>query len=434
MPRRRWLLLGLLAGFGFYVFGLIAPAALTVAAFAGAARPGLRRALPPALAGLAVGAAPILYDNVAHGFVNIRHLLVTAPTAGPGEGVVRVARNLARLAAHDLPAFFTPWIDDFVPTIPADAWAYAGALGLLVLAQAAATRGDWARWARRVRDPRAHPTPGPALLPVVLVAAYLVAYAASRFAGQTPRYLLGLYPILAVLAAVGAARLLSGPARPLRAVGGLAVVLLAGIGVARAALVPRPSQLREYTVVSRGDSTPRLLEFLRGEGIRVVFATPPIKWRVLWEGRGDVLAATWFFPQEDWYRYPEFERDAVERAVWQGERAAIVTHARFAYEAFRVSFSPRIAPSLLASRELWEDALAQRGITYRCDPVGEYLVYHAFSENVPAVLRARELTIDARKLIESGEDLATARLYLERARSLDPKDPEIMRLLLATQR
>ncbi len=430
MARRRWFLIGLLAGFGFYVFGLIAPAALTVAAFALAARPGLRRSLPPAIAGLALGAAPILYDNVAHGFVNIRHLVMTAPTAGLGEAAARFLRHVAGLASRDLPAFFTPWIDDFVPVIPGDAWVYAGALAALCIAHAAATRGEWARWARRARDPRAHAAPGPALLPVVFVAAYLAAYAASRFAGQTPRYLLGLYPLLAVLAAAGAARLLAA-SRPLRAFGALAVALLAGIGVARAALLPRPSELREYAVVSRGDSVARLLEFLRREKIRIVFAAPPIKWKVLWEGRGEVLAATWFFPQEDWYRYPDFEREAVDRAVWQGEPAAIVTHARFAYETFRASL---VLPSLLGSRELWEGALAQRGITYRCDPVGEYLVYHAFSKNVPAFLRARELTRDAGKLIEAGQDLAAARLYLDRARTLDPEDPEIMRLLLKTQR
>jgi len=430
MARRRWILIGLLAGFGFYVFGLIAPAALTVAVFAVAARPGLRRALPPALAGLALGAAPILYDNVAHGFVNIRHLVMTAPTAGLGEAAARFLRHFAGLASHDLPAFFTPWIDDFVQVIPGDAWVYAGALAALCLAHAIATRGDWALWARRARDPRAHAAPGPALVPLVFVAIYLAAYVASRFAGQTPRYLLGLYPLIAVLAAAGAARLLAGGSRPLRALAALAVALLAGIGVARAALLPRPAELREYAVVSRGDSAARLLEFLRREKIRIVFATPPIKWKVLWEGRGEVLAATWFFPQEDWYRYPDFERDAVDRAVWQGEPAAIVTHARFGYETFRVSL---VLPSLLGSRALWEGALAQRGITYRCDPVGEYLVYHAFSKNVPAFLRARELTADARKLIETGQDLATARLYLDRARSLDPEDPEIMRLLLETQ-
>lgn len=422
----RWLLIGAVAGFAFYLFGMIAPAAITIAIFLAASRSGLARGLPALFAGLLAGAAPIIYDNVAHGFVNIRHLLTTAPSGSLGESLARFFRHVARLFSHDLPAFFMPWIDDFVPSIPADAWLYGLALLALAATHAAASRSDWRLWWRRARDPRHNGAPGPALVPLVFVGVYLAAYAASRFAGQTPRYLLGLYPLLAILAAAGAAHLLASASRPRRLAGGLLVAILAVIGVGRAAGLPRASELREYGVISRGESVTRLLDFLRRENIRIVFAAPPIKWKILWEGQGDVLAATWFFPQEDWYRYPDFEREAVDRAVWQEEPAAIVTHAHFAYETFRASLA---LPSLLASRDIWEGALAQRGITYRCEPVGEYLVYHAFSRNVPRLLRARELAAEGRKLLESGER-ASAQLYLDKARSLDPEDPEISRLLL----
>ncbi len=421
---RRWFLAGAVGGFAFYVFGLIAPTLIALGILCAAARPGIRRALLPVLGGFAVGAAPLIYDNVAHGYVNLRHLLTPA-SAGGAAGLVRLGRNLARFVAHDLPAFFSPWIDDFVPRIPPDAWAAAIATFLLAAAAAVRSRSDWRRWLNRALRPADNAAPGPALAPLLFVVVYLVVYSGSRFAGQTPRYLFGLYPLLAVLAASGAAGLVAGPSRPGRVAGALLAALLAVVGIGRAALLPRPSQLREYKVVSSGESVPALLDLLRREKIDVIFATPPIKWKVLWEGRGEVLAATLFFPQEDWYRYSSFENEALGRAAYDHRPAAIVTHARFAYESFLPSM---VLPSLLASRAVWEGALAQRRIAYRCEPVGDYLVYHGFSANVPALLRARELTTEARRLLEGGQR-GQAQLCLDRAKALDPADPEIDRLL-----
>jgi 4-amino-4-deoxy-L-arabinose transferase-like glycosyltransferase len=428
LSSRRWLLLGAVAGFAFYLFGLIAPAIVTVGAFLLAARAMTWRSLAATGGGFLLGAAPIVYENVRHRFVNVRHLL----SSPEGDGVVArlrdVVAHVARLITHDLPAFFTPWIDDFVTEIPPDAWALFAATSMLGVAHVVATRDRWRvawRCAFMRRDAeRTQPHLAP-LLPIVYVAIYALLYAASRFAGVTPRYLLALYPMLAILAANGAAALIRSPARARRLVGWTLACAVAAIGLARAALFIGPATTREYNVATRGESVPAMIALLERENARVVFATPPIKWKILWEGRERILAATHFLPQEDWFRRPQLEQDALERAAWGDEPAAFVTHADFAYER---AWGTNEVRSLLASRERWEDALAARRVTYRRERAGDYLVYWAFSKNVPRLLLAREFYVKGKHFVETGNAVEALK-NLERARALDPEDPEIELLL-----
>lgn len=420
---KRWLLLGALAGFAFYVFGLIAPmiAALAIVLIAARALP--RRALAPLGAGLLAGAAPLAYENLRHDFVNLRHLVSSGAEGGIGARAALFAEKLARLASHDLPAFFTPWIDDFVVRVPPDAWVFAAAMLALCAAQAWSARRAWSgAWrAFRGRDARV----SPALLPPLYVAVFALAYAASRFAGVTPRYLIALYPTIAVMAACGAAPLFDSPRRPARVAGALAVGALLAISAARAVLYVGPATTREYNVATRGDSVPQLLALLDRAGARVVFAAPPIKWKILWAGKERILAATHFFSQEDWFRFPEFERTALERAAWGDEPAAFVTHADFAYER---AWGTNDVRSLLASRERWEEALAARGVRYERERAGDFLVYWGFSRNVPRLLLAREFFVKGKYFVEQG-DRAEAVSHLERAAALDAEDLEIARLL-----
>jgi len=420
---RRWLLLGALAGFAFYIFGLIAPAIATLAIVLVAARAVPRRALALLAAGVLAGAAPLVYENVRHRFVNLRHLVSTGESGGLASRAAEFVQNLARLAAHDLPAFFTPWIDDFVAEVPADAWAFAAAMLVLCGAQAWAARRTWGAAWRAFRTDRGRVSP--ALIPPLYVAIFAIAYAASRFAGVTPRYLLAVYPMIAVMAACGASALFGSPRRAARAAAALGVFILLAIGAARAVLFVGPATTREYNVATRGESIPQLLALLDRTGARVVFATPPIKWKILWEGEERILAATHFYSQEDWFRYPEIERTALERAAWGDEPAAFVTHADFAYER---AWGTNDVRSLLASRERWEEALAARGVRYELERAGDFLVYWGFSRNVPRLLLAREFFVKGKYFVENG-DRAEAVSHLERAAALDAEDPEIARLL-----
>jgi len=421
---------GAAGGFALYVFGLIAPALITLGLLMAMRRPPWKSAAAAA-AGLVAGAAPILYDNVAHGFVNLRHLTTPGPAGGPQGAAARFASKLAGLFTHDLAGFFTPWIDDFAPSASLDSWIYAILVVGLVAVAFAASRHAWRDWLRRARPGAAERArneearAGFKIAPLLYVAVYALAYAASRFAGLTPRYLLALYPMLAVAAAAGAGHLIGSARRGTRALGWSLVGALIAIGGVRGALLPRPAELREYNVVSRGDSTTRLIAFLREHDISIIFATPPIKWRTLWEGREEILASSLYFPQDDEFRYPRYGREAAQRAARGGERSAFVTHAAFLYE--RAPAASEV-PSILTSRELWEGALASRGITYSRERVGDYLVYHGFSRNLPGLLAARALVFEARERIEAGR-AGEARELLATARELDPEDPEIARLL-----
>ncbi|MFN0152093.1 MAG: hypothetical protein ACKVU1_15435 [bacterium] len=426
----RWVLLGALAGFAFYIFGLIAPAIVTLAVVLVAARAVPRRALAPLAAGLVAGAAPIVYENVRHRFVNLRHLVTPGKSDGFAARVADLAGNFVQLATHDLPAFFTPWIDDFVERVPLDAWAFAAAMLVLCVAQAWSARPAWSDAWRAFRTHGAGGARvGPAIIPALYVALYALAYIASRFAGVTPRYLLALYPMIAVMAACGAVALFRSPRRAARVVAALATFVLIAVSLVRAALYVGPATTREYNVATRGDSIPQLLALLDRSDARVVFATPPIKWKILWEGRERLLAATHFYSQEDWFRFPEFERTALERAAWGDEPAAFVTHADFAYERVWGTNDVR---SLLASRERFEDALAARGVRYERERAGDFLVYSRFTKNVPRLLLGREFFIKGKYFVENG-DRAQAVSFLERAAALDAEDPEIARLLVVAR-
>jgi hypothetical protein len=426
LSSRRWLLLGALSGFAFYLFGLIAPAIVTLAVLLAAARAITRRGAALSAAGFLLGAAPLVYENLRHRFVNLRHLVSSgSAVGGVAERTVDFARHLVRLPAHDLPAFFTPWIDDFVTAIPSDAWVYAAGVALLAAAHVAASRADWRPMWRSARGHAAFP--GPATFPILYVAVYALLYAASRFAGITPRYLLALYPMLAVLAGCGAAALVASPSRSRRAAGALLVAVLLAIGVVRAALFIGPATTREYNVATRGASIDSVIALLDREKVRVAFATPPVKWKLLWEGKERIAAATCFFAQEDWFRRPALEQSALERAAWGAEPAAFVTHAEFAHERAWGSNEVR---SLLAERRRWEEALAARGVRYRVERAGDFLVWWGFTRNVPRLLLAREFYVKGKYLLESGKP-AEAAAQLQHARRLDPEDPEIERALAA---
>ncbi len=422
MSSARWFALGAAGGFALYVFGLIAPTLVTLAILLAPSRPPVRRALLPLAAGFLAGAAVIVHENIVHGFVNLRHLVTPGGAESAGARLATIGARLTALATRDLPAFFTPWIDDFVPRIPIEAWALFAATAALGAAHVVATRGAWRAWARGARDDAG----GAALvlLPTLYCAVYVVLYAGSRFGGLTPRYLLALYPMLAILAAAGAARLIRGGA-PLRLLGSALAGVLVLVGLAVAAALPRPSEIREYGVLSRGASVPLLLEHLRRERIDLVFATPPIKWKILWEGRESVLAATYFFAQEDWWRFAEYERTAVDRAVFQGHPAAFVVHKEFAYER---SWGSSDVRSLIVSRETFEGALAARGVAFRRAEVGDYAVYWQMSKNVPRLLMGREHYVKG-KYFAANDRPAEAVAELERARTLDPEDPAIDALL-----
>ncbi len=444
MAPARWFALGAAGGFALYVFGLIAPTLVTLAILLAPSRPPVRRALLPLAVGFLVGAAVIVHENLVHGFVNVRHLVTPGGAESVGARIATFGARLIALATHDLPAFFTPWIDDFVPRIPIEAWTLFGATVALSAVQVVATRRAWRAWARSAQVDA--PEPALVLLPTLHCTVYFVLYAGSRFGGLTPRYLLALYPMLAILAAAGAARLIrrgeaaadrplpvpaTGAApraatrRPRQLLGAALAGLLVLVGLAVAATLPRPSEIREYGVVSRGASVPLLLEHLRRERIDLVFATPPIKWKVLWEGRESVLAATYFFAQEDWWRFSEYERTAVDRAVFQGHPAAFVVHKEFAFER---SWGSSDVRSLLDSRESFEGALAARGVAFRRAEVGDYAVYWDMSKNVPRLLMGREHYVKGRYFVANDRP-SEAIAELEWARALDPEDPAIETLL-----
>jgi hypothetical protein len=281
---RQLLLFGLLAGLSWYNFELIAP----VLAVLGLALLGQawRGRIGPAGVGLAalgalVGAAPAIAFNLIHDFANLA-LVFGAGAAEPGAALARLREAPLRL----IPAFFTVHNGHrFADPLPPTAYLESG-IRFALLAGVALTAF------RRRRDP--------ARLLVSVVLASVVAYLLSSGAALSPRYLMPVYPALALVVALGLVWLASaGRYRPALslALGGTLVGLglashLRSLGPARVVTdVYLAGGLVENRPTS-GSAVPRILRHLRERGVRHVRCDYFLQWQLLFESDESILASS----------------------------------------------------------------------------------------------------------------------------------------------
>lgn len=185
-PPLRYARLGLLAGIAFWNFWLVLPAVATTGLLLVAVlrqRMLRRRVILPGLAGFVVGSAPFWVYNVAHRWASF------APANGGSPGLHDIPDTLRVLVADRLPRLFglalpPPWQGLLA--------AGLAAVALLAIALLLPRRS-------RLREPRAWMLPAMA----VFGAFFGAAYTFSSFGRvNTPRYLLPLVPVLAVLSGV----------------------------------------------------------------------------------------------------------------------------------------------------------------------------------------------------------------------------------------
>ena len=185
-PPLRYARLGLLAGLAFWNFWLVLPAVATAGVLLVATlrqRVLRRRVLLPGLAGFFVGSAPFWVYNIAHGWASF------APANGGSPGLHDIPATLRLLVSERLPRLFGlslpfPWQALLAASLVA--------VALLAFALLLPRRS-------RIGEPRFW------MLPAMTVfgAFFGAAYTLSSFGRvNTPRYLLPLVPILAVLSGV----------------------------------------------------------------------------------------------------------------------------------------------------------------------------------------------------------------------------------------
>ena len=176
---------------------------------------------------------------------------------------------------------------------------------------------------------------GPALEQVMLlfVGAHLLAYLFSRGAGVSARYLLPLFPPLAILAAIAICRLLSAARAAPRVLGAAAGLLLLGIGVANAVSYIGPSRVRILVWTqeqgfenrdSSGEAIAEIVALLEARGVRFVRSSHFVQWRLVFESNERIIASSAaHLPGGS--VYPDYDR-RVAAAEARGEPVGYVFH------------------------------------------------------------------------------------------------------------
>ncbi len=178
----------------------------------------------------------------------------------------------------------------------------------------------------------ANPATAPArltLLLVVYVLAHLLVFAFSGVAHKSARYLLPVYPALAILAGAAVASLWESSRRVQRALGAAALAALVGLGLANHVAHIGPSRVVDGVLqpgsrfenrMTAGSAVPEILAFLEHEKISHVSAAYFLQWRLLFESGETVIASSVGFRPGSRI-LPEYDV-----AVANAERVAVIFH------------------------------------------------------------------------------------------------------------
>ena len=334
--------LGGLSGLAVYSQPLIGPwlVALALAARCWPLIFGRVKALVALLGGFSAGMAPWLagwLSRSREAFVSTSTVPIPIPleSAAPevARGWLADGPTLLRFPLHELPGFFVGRnADQLVEPVSILAYVECAIYGLLVALAIVRRRADLraiaiAWWPGR----RATGAPSFESLLVLGLIVHLAACAIrSAVGGGAPRYLLPVYPALAIVAGASVVHLLRAPGLRSRAVGAVAIAGLVGLGLWNAAPYVGPSwvtddvRLADARVVNRrtaGEAMAGIEAVLREHGVGHVRTTYFTQWRLLFETGERVIASSADFGIDGAVRYP-----AYDRAVRDAERVATVVH------------------------------------------------------------------------------------------------------------
>jgi len=262
------------------------------------------------LLGFLLGAAPVIWDNLAHDYANLRHLVSGAETVRPF--YEQIWFSAVRLFTVQWPAFLTrECVHVFVYPPPWEAWLYMGLLliGILVLVQ------------QREKSK----VPGVWVLAPVF---FIIVYCATGLSGaldpqdswnftknvwtlgRSPRYLLPVEPYLTLLAVIGIGILVNSKRPPARYLGIMAAPTLAFVLALGFASILEDNTIYEGNVKTDPLSIPGVVQRLEEQGIDCVHTTYFIKWRILFQSREAVHAMDIDIVRGDKQGYDYYEMNA----------------------------------------------------------------------------------------------------------------------------
>lgn len=330
----RLFLFGLFCGVAYYNLELILPFLFTLLLFSLFWRPVFWnwKSVLLVAAGFSLSASPLLLFNLTHDFINFKYVFGQAA----GYDGLKLFSPLYTSLTTYLPGFFVGRnVDQYLGHPPFKAYLEYGVYLLLFGYLSLKT------WPRVRILARSLVAPGgdgekdaPADIEVLLilyVLTYLIIFSISGRLASSPRYLLPLYPALALVAARGVARL-GCDQNPGLKVGGivlLSTLLVLGsinhfsyIGqswVNDDVFIQGQGRVNRKT---SGSTIPALIDYLNNRRVSRVWCTYFVQWRLVFESNEVIIASSKNLSPGD-VRYPLY--DAI---VWRktGPEAIILHH------------------------------------------------------------------------------------------------------------
>jgi hypothetical protein len=334
----QFLLFGLSCGAAYYNLEIIFPFLFTLLLFSLFWRQIFWKWKPALLivAGFILGASPLLAYNLTHHFINFRYVFGRGPVNdGPN-----LLSNLYHLITIYLPRFFVGSnIGDYINQPPLLAYLeYAIYLGLFVYLsikiwpQAKKLAGSLLSPAGGKR--KNSPADIETLLVVYLVICPLL-FSVSGNIGSAEtglRYLLPLYPALAIVAARGVAWLGQDQNRLFNVTGMILLSALVVFGSINQMAYLGQSWIYDDVFIegqgvvhrqTSGETISKMIDFLNQRQVSRVWSTYFVQWRLLFESNEKIVASSYnLMPGADTPRYPLYDS-----MVWdQGGPQAIILH------------------------------------------------------------------------------------------------------------
>lgn len=331
----RFLIFGLACGVAYYNLEIILPFLFTLL-LASLFRRRIFWKWKPALltvAGFIIGASPLLWFNFTMKFINFGYVF----GRGAGHDGQNLFSNLYTLVITNLPRFFfSRNVDKYIDNPPVTAyleyavylvlfvfliikmWPQVKKLAVSFLSPASATSDDT-----------------PAVIETALVVyliLYPVIFSVSGSIGSSPRYLVPLYPALAIVAARGVNWLCMDRNRVFNVTGIILLIALVVFGSINhsayigKSLVNDDVLIQGQVPVSRqtqGETISKIVDFLNKRQVSRVWCTYFVQWRLLFESNEEIIASSYkLIPGADTIRYPLYDT-----IVWQqGGPQAIILH------------------------------------------------------------------------------------------------------------
>lgn len=311
-----------------------------------------------------IGVSPVIYENFAHNFQNIKHLFGSPVGISGAESITH---KILTFFSHDFPSLFH-WdiVHNYPENIPWYAWIgyimvmLATAYFIIVLWKP--LKGWLIGWWGRDKIKKHDSEGGKLLFLAIYLLLFLSAFIFSKYSSMSPRYLLTLMPGIFIILALSVQKLFQSRLVILKFAGLVVMFLWAFMGVKNTLAVSRDFTVIDGFNQSHSPDLPALVSVLKNRKIETAYADKFIKNRVIFYSREEIIVSRFrnhkggVIGNPPLSLYPHYERIVDEN---EGESAYIFGD------------QPRI-------KEGFENFLKAEEIRYQRNDVGGYSFYHEF--------------------------------------------------------